>query len=349
MPLKLIPPRPEKSPNWTIRGTHLKVYVDKSSGTPRRSLARQIRDKLERAIEAGEYPTREVPPRVDRPTFLSAAVSYLEAGKRRRYVAKLIKHFGETPIEEVDQAAIDKAALTVCRPGTGPGGRNAAVYTPVSAILHHAGVEMKIKRPKGAKGREVTDWLTPEDASMIITAAAGFDIEFSLFLKTLVYTGLRPSEPLSWQREDLRLAESDAWTRRKKGGIASNVKLRDDLRDALGRHMATHERRRVFRFHQGGHLKHILTRAKLAGLGLPCPARRPTGWRQPPNRLTWVNFKTFRHTWATWMRIYGGLDGIGLRATDNWRDLRSVARYSHAVPRDEWTKVEKLPAIAGRK
>ena len=345
MPLKLVPPRPEKSPNWTIRGTHLKVYVDKSSGTPRRSVARQIRDKLERAIEAGEYPPREAPARVDRPTFLTAAVAYLEAGKRRRYVAKLIKHFGETPIEEIDQAAIDRAAIAICRPGTGGGGRNAAVHTPVSAILHHAGLKLAIKRPIGAKGREVTDWLTPEDAFPIIAAAAAFDAEFALYLKSLLYTGLRVSEPLSWQRDDLRLLESAAWTRRKKKGIASNVIFRADLRDELAAFMTTHERRRVFRFHQGGHLKHMLVRAKLSFLGLPCPARRPKGWRQPPNRLTWVNFKTFRHTWATWMRIYGGLDAIGLRATDNWRDPRSTARYMHAVPRAEWGKVEALPAI----
>ena len=32
-----------------------------------------------------------------------------EAGRRRRYVAHLIKHFGETPLAAIDQAAIDAA------------------------------------------------------------------------------------------------------------------------------------------------------------------------------------------------------------------------------------------------
>ena len=61
----------------------------------------------------------------------------------------------------------------------------------------------------------------------------------------------------------------------------------------------------------GGNLQHLLTRAKLAALDLPCPTRRPTGWRPPENHLAWVNFHTFRHTWATWMRRYGGLDAKG--------------------------------------
>jgi integrase len=102
---------------------------------------------------------------------------------------------------------------------------------------------------------------------------------------------------------------------------------------------------RVFRFHQGGHLKHMLTRAKLAAIGLPCPVRRPIGWRVPDNRLAWVNFHTFRHTWATWMRRYGGLDTKGLVATRNWRDERSASRYAHAVTSEEWDRVERLPAV----
>jgi integrase len=120
--------------------------------------------------------------------------------------------------------------------------------------------------------------------------------------------------------------------------------LREDLREALAAHLASHENRRVFRFRQGGHLKHQLIRAKLAYLGLPCPVRRPKGWRAPPYRLAWANFHSFRHTWATWMRK-AGTDVKGLVATGNWRDERSAARYAHAVARDEWSRVDLLPAM----
>jgi integrase len=350
MPLKLIPPRKGKSPNFTIRGTHLRVYVDKSSGTAKRSVARSIRDELERKIEAGEYPPKQeaAPNRSEQPaTFLTAAVAYLEAGKRRRYVSRLIKHFGETPLDQIDQAAIDGAAVAIC-PNTTAGARNAAVYTPVSAILRHAGVKLKMKRPKGAKGRVVTDWLTPEDARAIVQAAQSIDPELALLLCFLIYTGVRLGEALRLEWDGLYFDEQDAWMRRSKGGATGAIRLRADLCAALNVHRnAVHnQRRRVFRFHQGGHLKHQLTRAKLMALGIPCPARRPKGWRVPPHRLGFVNFHTMRHTWATWMRRYGKVDVKGLVGTGNWRDERSASRYTHVVASDEWDRVEDLPALA---
>jgi hypothetical protein len=48
------------------------------------------------------------------------------------------------------------------------------------------------------------------------------------------------------------------------------------------------------------------------------------------------------------MRRYGGADLQSLVATGNWRDLRSAARYAHAVARDEWKRVDQLPAPTTR-
>jgi hypothetical protein len=39
MPLKLVPPRTDRSPNWRIRGTYLSVTVDRTAGTPKRAIA----------------------------------------------------------------------------------------------------------------------------------------------------------------------------------------------------------------------------------------------------------------------------------------------------------------------
>jgi integrase len=90
-------------------------------------------------------------------------------------------------------------------------------------------------------------------------------------------------------------------------------------------------------------------RAKLTACGVPIPKRtknQPKEERRiPPHRLRFVGFHTFRHTWATWLRRYGGADVQGLIATGNWRDPRSAARYAHVEPRDEWARVEKLPSI----
>jgi integrase len=343
MPLKLVPPRKGKSPNWSLRGTYLGVHVDKTCGTHERSVARAILADLKRKIERGDYPPRAAPARPETPTFLTAAVAYLEAGRSSRYVARLVRHFGETPLNEIDQAAIDKAAVAL-HPNATPATRNTCVYTKVAAILHHAGIEINVKRPKGAKGRTVTDYLTPDDAFAIIAAAEQVDPELVLLLKFLLYTGVRLGEALALTWDNVSLEERSARIRRSKNSDPRELLLRDDLCEALRAHRKTQGH--VFRFRQGGWLKHLLVRAKLAACGLPTPRRPKKGerLRLPRYRLSWVNFHTFRHTWASWMRRYGGADLQALVATGNWRDLRSASRYAHAVARDEWKRVEQLPS-----
>lgn len=231
-----------------IRGKYLGITVDKSCGTDKRSVAQAILKRIEREIELGEY---QKPVGSAAPTFLSTAIAYLEAGRRKRYVAKLIKYFGETPIDRIDQAAIDAAAITL-HPNASNATRNASVYTLISAILHHAGVDIKLRRPKGAKGRVVTDWLRQEDADAIVSAADQIDTEFGTLLRALLFTGLRLGEVLAWRWEDVNLDEGVAWTRREKGGDVSDAKLRPDLVVEMRALRHADGQGRVFRFRQGG-------------------------------------------------------------------------------------------------
>jgi integrase len=345
MPLKVIPPRAGKSPNYTIRGTYLGVSVDRSAGTPKRSVAEQQLKKLELAIERGEYPEKPKPK--DAPTFLSAAVAYMKAGGRRKYIAPLIRHFREKPLSEIDQDVIDAAVTAIYPHIPNPATQNCYVYTPVSAILHHVlGDKCPIiHRPKGAKGRIKTDFMWPADAFAIIEQADEIDREFGLYLLTLLYTGIRKSEGLKILPEDTQPDERAVWLRDSKNGDPRMLKLREDIVERLRNHLRDHAGGRLFRFKDGGHFKHLLLRAKLAVCGLPCPVRRPTGWKPPQYRLAYVGFHTFRHTWATWMRRYGGADVQGLAETKNWRDPRSAARYAHVVAREEWDRVDSLPSI----
>lgn len=344
MPIRLIEPRKGKSPNYTMRGTHLRVYVDESCRTNKRSLARKIRDEREAAIERGEWPPRQALARADLDTFIGAAVNYMETGHSRRYVAPLIARFGATPVAEIDQAAIDQAAIEM-HPNVTACTRNRYVYAPVSAILHHAGRQILLKRPKGSKGRTVTDALTPHDAFAIIRAAETFDMEYAVLLRFLLYTGVRIGEALGLTWDNVRLDERRAWVRTSKNGDPRELVLREDLCGFLrARHKTAG---RVFAFHQGGWLKWKLLTARMLACGLAAPVRPKKGHRRQivPHRLSWVNHHSFCHTWATWMRRYGGLDEIGLAATKRWRDPRSAKRYAHAVARDEWQQVEALPPV----
>lgn len=345
MPLRLRPPRQGKTPNFEIRGTYLGCRVEVSSGTHKRSLARKHLRRIEECIEThGRYPAPEAQPDPGQPTFLSAAIAYMQSGGERRYVAPLLRHFREKPLPDIDQAAIDDAARALYPDGA-PDYRNRAVYTPVSAILHRALGDAcpPLRRPKGAKGRNKTDFMWPADAFAIIAEADTIDAEFGLYLRLLIYTGIRKGEGLQLLSADVQPGEHAAWLRDSKNDDPRMLRLREDIVAPLQAHLEAVAGERLFRFNDGGHFKHLLLRAKLAACGLPCPKRRPVGWKPPAHRLAFVGFHTFRHTWATWMRRYGGADVQGLAETKNWRDPRSAARYSHVVAREEWDRVESLP------
>ena len=272
----------------------------------------------------------------------------MRTGGERRFQAKLIEHFGEMPLDQIDQAKIDAAAVLLY-PNAGPATRNRKVYSPVSAVLHYANIDIRLRRPKGSKGRVITDFMSPEDAAAIIGAAERFNPEFALLLQFLLYTGVRIGEAIRLQWEDTVLADGYARIGRTKNGDPRPMLLRADLCAELEAHRGERTTGQVFNFRMGGGLKDMMVRARVEASGQTMPKRdksRAKGSRKAPwCRLHWVHFHTFRHTWATWMRRYGGLDIQGLVATGNWRGSRSASRYVHAVARDEWTRVETLPQI----
>jgi len=343
MPLKVIPPRDGKTPNYSIRGTYLGISVDRSAGTPKKSVAERRLKKLEDAIERGEYPEK---PKQQSSTFLSAAVAYMKAGRSRRHIKKLIDYFGETDLAAIDQGAIDTAAAELY-PSVTPATRNGSVYTPVSAIMHHALGDKcpVIRRPKGHKGAAKTLFLLPPDAFAIIKAADAIDPEMGRLLTFLLYTGCRIGEALALKWEQVALDERLAYIETSKNDDPRTVKLRQELCDLLAPHRR--DSGKVFRFHQGGYRNFLFLNAKVMACGLPAVKRPCRGQRMeiPPHRLHWVTFHTFCHTWATWMRRFGGADVQGLVATGRWRDPRSAARYTHTAAHEEWDRTDLLPSV----
>ena len=210
--------------------------MDRSTKTDRKAVARKFIEKWQREIELGEFAIE------DEPTFLSAAVKYLKHGGQVRPVPRLIEHFREKPLRQINQDEIDAAAL-VLFPNHSPATRNREVYTPVSAILKMAGVEMKIKRPKGSRGRELTGWLWPEEAQKLFKAADALDLEFGLLCRFLCYTGLRLKEAtVRFKTEHLRLSEGFAHIPVTKNGEPRPVFLPPHLVAALANHSRGLER-----------------------------------------------------------------------------------------------------------
>lgn len=325
MPLKLVPPR--KSPYWSVRGTYLGRYINRSTKTGKRAVAAQILKRIEGEIERGELSVK------GEPTFASAAVAYMKAGGERTYVGKLLEHFGDVPINKIGQLQVDSAAIALYPNGTGAT-RNRSVYTPVSAIMRHIGARIDLRRPPGSGGSKATAWLWPEQAHAIFEEAGKINKEFEALLIVLCYTGLRLSEALRLTWNDVRLADGFAYVPDTKNGEPRAVFLPPVAVAAMANVQSDRANARPFPFTKSGHLYSLL-RATAFKAGADLPERSA--------------FHIFRHTYATWMRRYAGLDERGLVGTGAWKDRKSAARYAHVVVTEEAQRAALLPTPKARK
>lgn len=319
MPLKLIKPRIGKTPYYAVRGTYLGVYVDRSAKTSERATAAKFLAKCKDEIERGCFA------KPGEPTFLDAAVRYMAEGRDERFLEPLLERLGDRPLKAITQDEINDLSIALYPQATAAT-RNRQVFTPISAVLKHAGIERQWKRPKGWRGEKRHEWLWPEQAFTVLKAADQVEPEFGLFLRTLLYTGLRLGEALRLQCDDVALSEAYALAKDTKNGEDRGVFLPPVLVAAFANHPRGMDRKgkKVFRYVKCGRLYTLLGRVeKASGLAL--------------------TFHLFRHTWATWMRRYGGLDRDGLVATGAWRDSASAARYAHTVVSEESRKAILLP------
>jgi integrase len=325
MPLRLVKaPNADraksKAPPLYIRGTHCEVEVFRSARTADRALAKKELKRLEKEIEAGRFEKGKGP------TFADALVAYLKDGHSRRFYKPILEHFGETPLAHIDQDAIAEAAEALLPSGK-PATRNRQVYTPVNAVLKHAGVTIGLRRPKGAQGEKRTQWLRDEaEAGRLFDEAARVDAELGTLLRFLVYTGMRLGEALAIDGRDVDLDSRSIYLPKTKNGEPRSVHLTPHLVAILTSHPRGIEQgSRVFRFYKGQRLYQKLAIATKAA-GVP-----------------WFTFHHACHTYATWMRRHAGLDERGLVGTGRWNDAKSVSRYAHVVTTEEARKADLLP------
>jgi integrase len=352
MPIQLIDPRPGKTPYYAGRGKHFSVYVDRSTKARSRKDALKILRKWERDIERGAFAPAE-PAASSAPTFASAALSYMRAGGDRRYLTPLLQHLKETSLDSVDQSTLDEAAASLMPDASAPT-RNRQIYTPAIAVLHHAGVTRRFKRPKGWRGTQSTSWLQPDQAFAMYEVADKLDREFGLLLRVLTYTGMRISEALSVCLRDLSIGDAMIYLPRTKNSQPRAVHLPPVCIKALKTQPPRPERvggraqtsaghpylerpanERLFRFTRSGFLNALLKQTiKECDLSFP---RRQGG------------FHLFCHTYGTWMHRYAELDSFGLARTDRWKDPRSADRYRHTAASEEARRSDWLPVPKNRR
>ena len=323
MPFILIKPRVGYSPYWRVRGTEYGIYTNKSTKASDRKIAQRIltewRAEAQRRAINGTKPHKT--------TFAEAAISYMEAGGERRFLAPLLKHFGNGYLRDIGQSELDAAAAGLY-PGASPATRNRQVYSPVSAILKHSGIDKSLRRPKGSQGTPRLTWLRPEEAMRLLDAAEAVDARFGALCTFLLYTGCRLSEALRLRWQDVNLEDSFAYVGRTKNGEPRACHLPTTVVASLGNCGHKKGDLRVFGRGKDGRLYNLLSEVeRRSGVHLP----------------TRCSFHIFRHTYGAWMRRYSGLDTTGLVATGAWRSRQAAAVYEHAVTTEEARKADLLP------
>ncbi len=329
MPLKLV--RRPKSPNWVIRGTLRGIRVEESTGIADKRAAEEIRAKREAEILAESVYGRRATA-----TFAEAALSYLEGGGSKRFLEKVIKHFGTTPLVKVDQDAIDRGARKLFPNASGPT-RNRQFFTPCSAVLRHAAKRgwcspVLLERPSSSPER--VRWLTTEEADRLIAASSHHLRPLLIFM---LYTGARAGEALWLDWNAVDLTRGHVIFAKTKNGEARGVPLHQRVRVALAN--LPHRDGDVFRRPDGR------------------PYTRP---RRPDDHSAGTRIKTAfagacrragisdfhphdcRHTWATWHyrenRDIGALKHLG-----GWKSERMVLRYAHTNVDEHKHTIDRLP------
>jgi integrase len=325
MPYTLVAPKAGRSPFWRVRGTEYGIALDRSTRVADKAsaskLLRQWRDEAKRQHLAPADETRGL-------TFAGATLAYIRADGEKRFLEPLLIHFSETPLAKIDQAAIDAAAVAIY-PNATPATRNRQVYSPVSAIMRHAGVLRPLRRPKGAHDGRRLEWLRPEEAFGLLEAATAIHERFGALLKFLLYSGVRLSEALRLEWKDVDLERAVALIRETKNGSPLTVHLPPEITAALA--SLTRDKARVFCLTKSGRLYHLLAESeKRAGLNLP------------PRTA----FHVLRHTHATWRRLYAGADTSALVETGLWRSRTAASRYEHIDVSEEARKSDMLPTRA---
>lgn len=309
--MPIIPYLRKESGFYHLRGTHLGVRVDRSSGTRSHEHARILAAKEEKEIfERFAYGAKAVE------TFAGAAADYLRAGGEAEHMTPLIEHFGLTKLRDIDQAALDAFALRHM-PDVQPSTRRRKIYTPFIACWNHAvagnkAEPRKWKRPDA--GRKRVEWRTPEEMEALMAALKPATRALVTFY---LGSGARASEALNavWSDFSPAAHRVTLWGDITKNEQERFVDLCPRAREALPARRGPTDP--VF-LNTHGQPWHAYDAVNLA-------LRR--GCKRANVRHTSCHI--LRHTWATW-RYAVTRDLRKLMDQGGWASPELAMRYTHA-------------------
>lgn len=203
MPLKIFP---RQNGVYYIRGTYKGVSVYQSTQTRDRALALEelvaVQTRIQTEAIHGPAVTK---------TFAEAALEYMEAGHSRRFLAPLIKHFGETPILKIDREAKERAARLLY-PDASEATRRRQALVPTNAVISLAMGTRPKPRPKENKR---VRWLRLEEVDHLLEHAPRQDNR--VMVSMFVECGPRLRDMLTLSAENLELEHCRGWVHQKQG------------------------------------------------------------------------------------------------------------------------------------
>lgn len=223
---------------------------------------------------------------------------------------RLTRHFRDTPLRQIDQAAIDRACRILLRPTAAPATRLRNVITPTRAVLQHAAKRgwcdpLLIDAP-AVQGRRTPCLLPPQFEALCAAIAK----QHRPLLIWLVGTGCRRGETwaLDWADVDLRGARARLWADTTKAGRSRLV----DLPPAVVAMLAGLRHRSGPVFGSADPRKALATAAANAG-------------------VTIRGVHDLRHTWASWHYALRP-DLLRLKEAGGWSSASQVEVYAHLLP-----------------
>lgn len=347
MPLKVV--QRDGSNVLYIRGTVRGQSVFESTGTADPERAEGFRVRREKELwDRSVYGARAVV------TFPAAVESYLGAKKRsdqtKIFVTKLLVHFKERKLSQIDQEAVDKAYKVILTRDAGPAAQLRTVLTPLRAILRHAARRKWCDLPvfeTPVVQTATAPFLLPKQAAALIEGASSHLRPLLIFQ---IGTGCRMSESLEldWSRVDLEGGRAIVWQKQQN---EREVDLPPVVLTAL--EALPYRSGAVFRRPMPekaplpeGWLGYATTGRMSGGQigtawATACRrAELPGRWREWMPRgsnemaRAWVPELTphdMRHTWATWHYCIHR-DLLKLRDDGGWASLKMVTRYAKRMP-----------------
>ncbi|TIN49203.1 MAG: site-specific integrase [Mesorhizobium sp.] len=304
MPLKLY----KRGDIWHYRGTVAGRRIRCTTETEDKARAQRI---------ASEREKREWTRHLDGPgstlTFADAAIAYREAGKPTRFLERVEDHWKDTPVREITEKAVRRAAIKLY-PTAGAATRNRQAIVPTQAVINFCAEEEWCPRLKVRRFKVDTKIKDPATLAWVSAFAANASPHLGALCMFMFGTGARIGEAVAVEWADVDLNARTVKVRQTKVGAEriahlppqlvaalSNIPSNRNLDDLVFRYVSRESVRQVW--------DAAIKRAGIKKLSPHC----------------------CRHGFATTL-LHSGIDVKTVADLGGWKDVATLVKtYAHAM------------------